>query len=318
MHTENEITYRIKSLTEREVRFCINYLINSGVIPRLHTPSGNLNRDKVTITNSIKAYIDNPTKNTASYNITNYTDELLSTCHSYLLNENDLSYFLTSHRACYFLWLNVRNLTGNEFKSIKEYATKTRRTSVLYTELEDQVNIYDSLRIEAHPFNHESRYSAIVSFFDRWERTVSDKKIYLDNIRQRWICIFSLKDPLLWINKKDKEQCRWAWDYLYPKLNVTHITPSSESDLYDCLYAIFDYVLNNPDSKNLLSLKISQAWKQRKYRESLVEKKPLNTYLDASVKTKLDIMAKEKGKKINEMLTELINISYDKFGRGEL
>ena len=73
------------------------------------------------------------------------------------------------------------------------------------------------------------------------------------------------------------------------------------------LMGYFDVSLDiSPDSKELLIIKMKKAWSQENYRNQIVEKKVLNTYLDKGVKDKLSRLAKQNRMKINEYLTYLI------------
>ena len=61
---------------------------------------------------------------------------------------------------------------------------------------------------------------------------------------------------------------------------------------------------------DLFFIKLKKSWSQKKFRDSVKDKKVLNTYISGESKSKIEEMAKFKGMKLNEVLEEIIDYSY--------
>ncbi len=58
-------------------------------------------------------------------------------------------------------------------------------------------------------------------------------------------------------------------------------------------------------------MNMKKACDQKKYREKLKDKKPLNTFINEDSKQRLDWLAKQRGQNINKTLEWLIDKEYD-------
>nr|WP_289137542.1 hypothetical protein [uncultured Halomonas sp.] len=65
------------------------------------------------------------------------------------------------------------------------------------------------------------------------------------------------------------------------------------------------------DTKRIFLMNMKKACDQKKYREKLKDKKPLNTFINEDSKQRLDWLAKQRGQNINKTLEWLIDKEYD-------
>ncbi|MBT2047687.1 hypothetical protein KKZ48_14860 [Enterobacter hormaechei subsp. xiangfangensis] len=80
------------------------------------------------------------------------------------------------------------------------------------------------------------------------------------------------------------------------------------------VHSIFDqWIENKSDAEGeLFILKTKKAWSQKKFRDSVANKKVLNTYISKGSKRQLDYLASQNEMKINELIEMLINDAYAK------
>ncbi|HBC5288929.1 TPA: hypothetical protein KEU32_001825 [Citrobacter koseri] len=87
-----------------------------------------------------------------------------------------------------------------------------------------------------------------------------------------------------------------------------------EKNLNLKVHSIFDqWVENKSDAEGeLFIIKTKKAWGQKKFRDSVANKKVLNTYISKDSKRQLDYLASQNEMKINELIEMLINDAYAK------
>lgn len=80
------------------------------------------------------------------------------------------------------------------------------------------------------------------------------------------------------------------------------------------IHSIFDqWVENKSDAEGeLFIIRIKKAWGQKKFRDSVANKKVLNTYISKGSKRQLDYLVSQNEMKINELIEMLINDAYTK------
>lgn len=300
----NDAVVKVKNL--REARLCRNMLIGRD----FYFPSvepGNLVQYGNVINSSIKNKFPDRKKREE------FIANMQRACVDEVIPLSMFDWIKDNSRACYWIWCQVRAATVSQLSA---YQNSTNEMKVPPYVQAPQVNIslplYSQFNLNTLPASHQERFDAIIDFFDLWSAGDVEKNKYLFDMKIKWSAIFNEQDPFYWLSEADNRQCLWAWEYASPKIHSYYIKPLSPKDYYYATYALFDTWATYPDTKKIFLMKMNKAWGQKKYRDGLIHKVLLNTYLDAEVKIKLDALAEGEGKKINEMITALINEAFDR------
>ncbi|EEK8143782.1 hypothetical protein G3X63_000736 [Salmonella enterica] len=121
---------------------------------------------------------------------------------------------------------------------------------------------------------------------------------------------------------KYKDDYFWAIKYIdkvYGEDIVLHIDKINNACISDQLrvYHKYDIYFStrkmNESELKLFVVRMKKTRSQNKYRESVKDKKVLNTYIRSGAKARLTAMAKYHGMNINEELEQLINHAYTKY-----
>ncbi|MDL3390758.1 hypothetical protein QR158_04935 [Salmonella enterica] len=121
---------------------------------------------------------------------------------------------------------------------------------------------------------------------------------------------------------KYKDDYFWAIKYIdkvYGEDIVLHIDKINNACISDQLrvYHKYDIYFStrkmNESELKLFVMRMKKSRSQNKYRESVKDKKVLNTYISSGAKARLTAMAKYHGMNINEELEQLINHAYTKY-----
>ncbi|HAF1793096.1 TPA: hypothetical protein H2W70_004830 [Salmonella enterica] len=121
---------------------------------------------------------------------------------------------------------------------------------------------------------------------------------------------------------KYKDDYLWAIKYIdkvYGEDIVLHIDKINNACISDQLrvYHKYDIYFStrkmNESEQKLFVMRMKKTRSQNKYRESVKDKKVLNTYISSGAKARLTAMAKYHGMNINEELEQLINHAYTKY-----
>ncbi|MLA10460.1 hypothetical protein D4F64_13080 [Salmonella enterica subsp. enterica] len=121
---------------------------------------------------------------------------------------------------------------------------------------------------------------------------------------------------------KYKDDYFWAIKYIdkvYGEdivLNIDKINNACISDqlrVYHKYDIYFSTRKMNESELKLFVMRMKKTRSQNKYRESVKDKKVLNTYISSGAKARLTAMAKYHGMNINEELEQLINHAYTKY-----
>ncbi|MFJ2681543.1 hypothetical protein [Pseudomonas sivasensis] len=108
---------------------------------------------------------------------------------------------------------------------------------------------------------------------------------------------------LKWLNPRNRAQHLWAIDYLTTKGEILSkgLLSSPEDSLTD-----WSQRLRDTPANELLIRNMTAAWRQKRYRDRQVDKKPYSFTLDTAVKAQLDRLAGRQKKTISGMLEDLI------------
>lgn len=153
----------------------------------------------------------------------------------------------------------------------------------------------------------------IKSYFDRLDIPQGVKELLIDHIRTDWFN--QNTDWLFWIENKNKAQVDWAVKYMRGHFKsddnnmLYYYYPSSALNR---IYGFFDIILTSNESRELFIIKMKKAWAQSRYRESVKDKKVINTYVSNDVKEKLKEIVRIRNKKTTEVISDLIRREYDR------
>jgi hypothetical protein len=219
----------------------------------------------------------------------------------------ELDWIKKDERACYFVWLSVKTLS---FNTSPAYPVDL----VMENQPENFVANYVHLDLKANPSSSKERFNEIVRFIDRVFQPLEWQKDLIEYFKQRWSVIYTSRKQLSWLNNKDEDQCRWAWEYINkPKLTGFRSTPKTYqlnptgcNEMYLAIFAALDTWNVHSDSQRLFLLDFNKAWQQKKHRDSRQGKKACNLVLREEVKQKLDELASSRGLKLNQIVEELI------------
>ena len=220
-------------------------------------------------------------------------------CHEELIDIENFEWLQKNDRACYWAWGYLRTAGDQAFG----YAPPAAPSPLFY----------ERLGLAKAPSSTKERFDTIVDFFDMWNEQTSFKLETLQFIKSNWVNVFSGIKPFKWLDKDDESQCKWTIIYLQKAgIPLWFLQPVGNAELYHAIIAAYDLWQEHPDTKKLFHIKISKAWSQKKHRDSLVGKKPLNTYLKEETKQKLDALSVHHDKKMHEVLERIIREEYDR------
>lgn len=283
--------YRLpaKSINLRTAIFYINFLREKGLMGHLTLRIRNdLNR----CISIINKQIENNKDPKALIN------EMESAYQERILPEYYFNW-MKSDRACYFSWGFIREIKTKDYMIGHQFPHSTEF-------------IYDDLDLDKNPSSSEERYNLIITFFDLMTDTFENKKRILEAMKNKWNEIFSNPKPFNWLKETDEQQCEWAWEYIKKHINTTRlIQPTNNKEKYLSIYCSFDLWQENEYRKKIFLININKAHSQRKFRDSIKNKKALNTFIDKKSKEKLEFLAKYKDRKINELIEHLINKEFE-------
>ncbi|RJT19514.1 hypothetical protein [Buttiauxella izardii] len=278
---------------------------------------------KIQNTNVDISLLDNPGFNS----FFNYTSDIIKT---FRMSEkeridfvvrmrsyaNDLiiedSYFewVKNDYAIYFLWmyffLNPLGSTTNAVFCPAEYGK-------LYIDNK----AYQHLNYNS-PSNNTERLNAVISHIDSLHLSKNQKCSAIYMAKEAWGKQNSLISKMKFLDIKNQEQSIWLWEYITNFINnkpqviyFESVKPFDSRDKHFLAVGILlAHSFNKPAVAELAIMSATKAWNQKKYRDSVKNKKALNTYISTTAKDKLDKLASANNVKINEMLEKLINDEY--------
>jgi len=216
-------------------------------------------------------------------------------CSKQFIPISDFDWIEKNDRACYWLWVIVREAIFHQLNGNN-----------------DRSSPYRHFNLNPTPSNTSERYKCIVLFFDCWIANPPAKTSYLEIKKNEWSRIFNAPKPFKWLKNDDEQQCQWTWSHLSKEQISCFIHATNTEERYHAIFAAFDTWTVNDDHKKLFLIRINRAWSQKKYRDNLEGKKPLNTYLTIETKNKLDKLSHKNRRKMHEMLEDIIIDAYDR------
>ena len=169
------------------------------------------------------------------------------------------------------------------------------------------------------------KYDSILAFFDflnlfgddlgcKYNINAKMKANVIGYMKQLWL--FSIEDDsmLRWASKNKKYLYR-AWQY-YLKTMEDGLIPAwfcskYSEDYTRPLILAYDLLSSDYSCKKLFMSRLAKACAQEKYRENLPSKKQVSFSIRTDVKDKLDKLAERQGKKLYELIEQLIEREYE-------
>ena len=230
---------------------------------------------------------------------------------NHLLNNNfikddELSPLFITDRICYFSFLTIKSNMQPKHMTSNQY---------IYPELKN------------NPNNKKNMINFIYSYFDscsfKKEEIIKEineiQKLYLNETKE-FHKIFD------WLDKKNKEQCEWVYNYiikyfynnlttLKPTSLIIHPTPVGNEEQYNFAIGTIDSWLNqHRDTKKIFLIQINKAWNQYKFRMQTKNENRtcVNIYINVDTKIKLEELSKFRNKKMNKLIEEIIEKEHNK------
>lgn len=250
------------------------------------------------------------------------------------LEEADFDWIKGSKRACYWLWLMLKNIEIDELKHQRFPFSKVEngdlylhmagKTPFAFRPRDNLSSLFPSI------INHDGRFNQVVDFFDSSNDFhsqygyASGKRAFLEDRKCYWTSI-QKKNPLRWLDSADKDQCQWAFQYLqravesrrwstreYSVLWIEAPMPDNTEEVHLSVCATIDAWNVQEEFRKCLLQDLRKAWSQKKFRAKNEDNAPLNTYIKKTVKEKLTLIAQQDNRHIKDVLEHLISAEFDK------
>lgn len=233
-----------------------------------------------------------------------------------LLPLHELDWIKDNERACYFVWATLRNEQFLKAPTSPIQIFGSELSKLLQNE--ELASSYIELNLKINPSNSKERYEAITNFFDRGGEPLDWQRNLIGYLKSQWSYIFKGRKPFHWLSPDDKEQLDWAWEYIGKLRNSNeNERPSLSSlqaigyqEMYLAIYAAYDTWKVDHSTKRLFLNDFNKAWHQKKHRDNRKGKKVCNFVLKEKTKEHLDELASKSGKKLNQLIEELIEREY--------
>ncbi|WP_339889890.1 hypothetical protein [Neptuniibacter pectenicola] len=249
----------------------------------------------------------------------NFIKVMKGSCEQELIDITHFKWLQDDKRACNWAWGHLRTASAHSLihpiMNFSKAPSAVIHHSALINPHQQQPILYEQLDIEPLPADTEDRLNRTIELFDRWPVDANTKLNTLKNLKEYWFNTCNTGKTFKWLNEDNESQCIWAWEYMQKGKIPTQLFSPSTKDLYNTIIAAYDLWRAQPDTKKLFHMNISKAWGQKKHRDGLIGKKPLNTYLKESTKQKLDILSSHHDKKIHQILEKLITEEFERISK---
>lgn len=212
--------------------------------------------------------------------------------------------------ALYFIQFIHNYIYGNYLRSLAVKSGMGYRSHYPYIGETPHIR---NMGLPETPCGLRQLKDTIKSYFDSLDIPQGIKELLIDHIKTDWFNQNS--DWLSWIENKNKAQIDWAVEYMCGHFksednDMLHYYNSSSA--LNRIYGFFDIILTSNESRELFVIKMKKAWSQVRYRESVKDKKVINTYVSNDVKEKLKEIVRSSNKKTTEVISDLIRREYDR------
>lgn len=237
-----------------------------------------------------------------------FTREADQAYKEFLTEDRYFDWIKNERIALFFIQYIHNNIYGNYLPEM--FVMKNDNPANHYPRCDRTPHVRD-MGLPESPSGLRELKDIIILYFDRLSIHVEHKEALMDYIKSVW---FSQSVEWLdWIDDKNENQMNWAAGYI-----ETHFRSSNDTLYYyksssslSKIYGFLDFCFNSNDSRELFIIKMKKAWAQNCYRESIKDKKVINTYVSNDVKEKLKEIVRVSNKKTNEVISDLIRREYN-------
>ena len=225
-----------------------------------------------------------------------------------MLSQDDLKWINKENvRQCYWAWC-VTRLADSEKSTNLQYDGKP---VVIPNINVGATHLYSTLLLNSSPQTSRQRHDLIIKFLDLVPTNLDNKKAFVRCLKDSWLGVYAT-ERFSWLDKKNKNQCTWAWEYITNSKtsSIPHWfipSPSGNEMEHESTIATFDIWQAPTDTKKLFMIKMKKAWSQKKHRDKNKNKKPYSIVMSKDIKQKLDKIAKYNKAPKNEVVERLIN-----------
>lgn len=283
--------------TERACRFYIEYMKKHIEGYRARTPLSLIADYKSQdVMDMVVRELNNEFQSTDAYN--KFVLEMKGALFSSIIPETEFEW-IKDYSSAYFAW-NVLSTMGPQEINALEVDFNRELKPLIKQNL-----------ISVIPETKNDALSAIYTCFDGWDVDLIFKSKTLSSLKRIWLKFNrELPEPFKWIDLKNHKQCAWAFkyvmDHIKPDYMPSFMTEINQKQLTAFLTAVLYSWSAHPDTRRLMILRMKKTYSQNLFRESITDKKVINTYVQKDIKKKLDMLAKKNGRKINEELEVII------------
>ena len=166
------------------------------------------------------------------------------------------------------------------------------------------------------------RYDFVIEFIDSVRFFTANAKFknqLVGELKNIWLESKTPSEETDWIEKDNKKQLEWAWNYLCShEKNALWLKPVSPKEYHDAILASLDIMTvlrwevgySKDAEKELFIQRFRKAWSQKKFRAEGKTKKPYHLPLTKKSKAALETLAQVRNQSENEVLESLINEAY--------
>lgn len=285
--------------TLREARAFLYVLNNISGTDSIRCDISDLKSIKTAI-NDFFASIKYKSKNPEQYSdaTINKVNELLN---QKMVSNDDIKKISHNDRVCYF-----------SLMLMKEKYNST-------------VFLYGYPELNHQPKSSKEIKEYIEMIIDGSPKDKNEKLIAINEIDNLYRSLTSQhQKSFQWLDKKNKEQCDWAYNYTCQKLKNHHVKPNTFSyhqnpqtpeEKYLFSIGTFDLcIFDDPTKKAKYIDLMKGAWEQKTYRKKAKTKKKIgvNLYINEEIKQKLNEIAKKRNIKTTALIEEMIENEHKK------
>ncbi len=159
-----------------------------------------------------------------------------------------------------------------------------------------------------------SLYNDFIFLIDSLRVDINYKVNFITKTKLEYPQILTDEKGTKWINKDNKNQLLWAWEYLQKFNKATNVffKPQSNEDYYNAILASLDAMsYEYASDKKLFIDRMKRTWSQKKFRDSGKAKKLYHIPLSKSTQSNLEKLAELKNKRKEQVIEELIIKEYE-------
>ncbi|BES86470.1 hypothetical protein PEC302110_35670 [Pectobacterium araliae] len=214
-----------------------------------------------------------------------------------------------------FDWLSDETVVNFFFFYITTYNYRDHFINVTF--FFDGVSIINFPKKYNSIMTKENKVDLITIFFNVWEISIDTKLNIINEIKILWMKgSKEFPNPFHWLDNKDIEQQKKMTARILKKIesgapDISQLNLLKSNQIIHILKAVFLFWPAHDDTKRVELDRIKKAYKQEKFRESVKDKKVINTYVKNEVKMMLDELAKYNERNISQEIEFLITQAWE-------